>query len=69
MSLQTRIAKLEHRQKPKGGYVLRVSRPPTSDELASIARAKAEGRRHAILPHRCDNVDEWLARHGGQTLQ
>ncbi|MEY9592279.1 hypothetical protein ABIA06_004570 [Bradyrhizobium yuanmingense] len=69
MSLQTRIAKLEHRHKPKGRYVLRVSRPPTSDELASIACAKAEGRRHAILPHRCDTVDEWLARYGREALQ
>ncbi|MHC4040627.1 hypothetical protein [Bradyrhizobium sp. 23AC] len=69
MSLKTRLAKLEHHQKPKGGYVVRIGRPPTPDEVASIMRARAEGRRHAILPHHCDTVDEWLARYGRETLQ
>ena len=68
-SLKTRIARLEEHRRPKSGYVLRISQPATSDELAQIARAKAEGRRHAIMPYRSATADEWLARYGLETWQ
>ena len=60
-ALESRIEKLEQHRKPKSSYVLRVSRPPKSDELAQIARARAEGRRHAIMPYCCATAAEWLA--------
>lgn len=67
--LEKRIARLEHYRRPKSGYVVRLSRPPTPDEQAQLARAKAEGRRHAIMPHRCATTADWLARYGTETLQ
>ena len=40
--LETRIAKLERVRGPTASYVVSVSDPPTSDELAELARARAE---------------------------
>jgi hypothetical protein len=68
-SLKTRIARLEEHRRPRSGYVLRVSHPATADELALIAQAKAEGRRYAIMPHRCATADVWLAKYGREALQ
>ena len=56
-----RIARLEQYRRPRSSYVLHISKPPTLEELASIEKAKAEGRRFAVLPHVCTSVEEWLA--------
>jgi hypothetical protein len=56
-----RIARLEQYRRPRSSYVLHLSTPPTSEELAAIEKAKAEGRRFAVLPRTCASVEEWVA--------
>ena len=46
---------------PGLSYVLHLSKSPRSEELAAIEKAKAEGRRFAILPRTSASVGEWLA--------
>jgi hypothetical protein len=56
-----RITRLEQYRRPRSSYVLHLSTPPTSEELAAIEQAKAAGRRFAILPRTCGSVEAWLA--------
>jgi len=63
-SLENRLARLELHGKTRPSYVINCSDPPTADELSEISRAKAEGRRFAILPRVCATVEEWIAKHG-----
>jgi hypothetical protein len=56
-----RIARLEQYRRPRSSYVLHLSTPPTSEEVAAIEKAKAEGRRFAVLPRTCASVEEWVA--------
>jgi hypothetical protein len=56
-----RIARLEQYRRPWSSYVLHVSTPPKSEELAAIEKAKDEGRRFAVLPRTCASVEEWVA--------
>jgi hypothetical protein len=56
-----RIARLEQFRRPWSSYVLHLSKSPRSEELAAIEKAKAEGRRFAILPRTSASVGEWLA--------
>ncbi|KRR06202.1 hypothetical protein CQ12_11490 [Bradyrhizobium jicamae] len=58
-----RIARLEQFRRPQSSYVLHVSKPPTSEELTAIEKAKAEGRRFAILPRTSASVEEWLTNY------
>ena len=58
-----RIARLERYRRPSAYYVLHLSTPPKSEELAAIDKAKSEGRRFAVLPRTCANVEEWLANY------
>jgi hypothetical protein len=58
-----RIARLEQYRRPRSSYVLHLSTPPTSEELAAIEKAKSEGRRFAVLPPKCASVEEWLANY------
>jgi hypothetical protein len=67
--LETRIAKLERVRGPTASYVVSVSDPPTSDELAELARARAEGRCVAILPHKCATAEEWLSKLASREMQ
>jgi hypothetical protein len=62
--LESRISRLEQYRKPQRSYVIHCSDPPTADELSEISRAKAEGRRVALVPRVCATVEEWLAKHG-----
>jgi hypothetical protein len=65
-----RIARLEQYRRPRSSYVLRLSNPPTLEELAAIEGAKTEGRRFAIVPRTSDSVEEWLANYAPRaTLQ
>jgi hypothetical protein len=59
--LESRISRLEQYRKPQRCY---CSDPPTDDELSEISRAKAEGRRFAVLPRVCATVEEWIQKHG-----
>ena len=67
-NLEGRLAKLEFSRKPRGGYVVHVSKPPTASELAEIELARIEGRAIVVLPHVCKTVDEWLASVGGSRV-
>ena len=58
--IKGRIARLEQHRRPRSPYVLHLSKPPKSGELAAIEKAKAEGRRFAVLPRTCASVEEWL---------
>jgi hypothetical protein len=62
-SIAGRIARLEQYRRPRSSYVLHLSTPPLPEELTAIEKAKAEGRRFAILPRTCASVEEWLANH------
>ena len=65
-----RIARLEQYRRPRSSHVLRLSKPPTLEELAAIEGAKSEGRRFANLPRTSDSVEEWLANDAPrETLQ
>jgi hypothetical protein len=66
---ETRIARLEQYRQLRSAYVMRVSQPPTAEELAAIEKAKAAGRRFALLPNKCATTEEWLALYGHETLQ
>ena len=63
-SLERRISRLEQHRKPHHNYVIHCSNPPTADELSEISRAKAEGRRVALVPKVCATVEEWIQKHG-----
>ena len=62
--LESRISSLEQSRKRRAYYVIHCSDPPTADELSEISRAKAEGRRVAVLPRVCTTVEEWIQKHG-----
>ena len=47
-----------------GGYVVRLSRPPTLSEQLQLMAARLERRPIVIMPHKCTTVDEWLERYG-----
>jgi hypothetical protein len=66
-NLENRIVKLELVRGATRGYVIRLSDPPTSAELAEIAAARTEGRRHIIAPHPI-TTSEWLAKYGHMRL-
>jgi hypothetical protein len=57
------MSKLERRRRPGSFYVLNISTPPTSEELAAIEQDKAASHRFAVLPRACGSVREWLAFH------
>jgi len=44
-----------------GGYVIRLSNPPTPGERLQLLAARLEQRPIAIMPHRCVSVVEWIA--------
>src|SRR4051812_7406005 len=46
------------------GYVVRLSKPPTAAEQLQLMAARLERRRIAIMPHKCNSVEEWMTRYG-----
>ena len=57
-----RVAKLERMTLPAAlPNVIRCSNPKTAGELAQIEANRAAGVPFVLLPHRCDDIDEWLA--------
>ena len=50
-----------------GGYVVRLSKPPTLSERLQLMAAHLERRPIVILPHKCASVEEWIARYGKAT--
>ena len=49
---------------PGGGYVVRLSDPPTPKERLQLLAAHLERRPIVIMPHKCKTVEEWMARYG-----
>jgi hypothetical protein len=47
-----------------GGYVVRLSDPPTPKERLQVLAAHLERRPIVIMPHKCQSIGEWLARYG-----
>jgi hypothetical protein len=47
-----------------GGYVVRLSDPPTPKERLQVLAAHLERRAIVIMPHKCKTVEEWMARYG-----
>jgi hypothetical protein len=47
-----------------GGYVIRLSDPPTPGERLQLLAARLERRPIAIMPHKGKTVEEWLGRYG-----
>ena len=47
-----------------GGYVVRLSDPPTHSEQLQLMAARLEGRPIVIMPHKCKTMEEWMERHG-----
>jgi len=45
-------------------FVIRLSKPPTSDERLQLLASRLQGRPIALMPHKCKTVDEWLERYG-----
>ena len=45
-----------------GGYVVRVSDPPTPKERLQLLAARLQRRPIAIMPHKCKTMSEWLER-------
>jgi hypothetical protein len=48
-----------------GGYVIRLSKPPTLSERLQLLAARLERRPIVIMPHKCKTVEEWVERYGG----
>jgi hypothetical protein len=52
---------------PGGGYVVRLSKPPTARERMQLLAAHLERRPIVIMPHKCKTMEEWAARYGDLT--
>jgi hypothetical protein len=63
-STEARIRKLESATgREDYPYVIHVSDPPTEAELAAMERNRTAGRPFVVVGHRCETVEEWLARY------
>jgi len=51
-----------------GGYVVRLSDPPTPSERLQLLAARLERRPIVIMPHKYRTIDEWLERYGSVGL-
>ena len=47
-----------------GGYVVRLSDPPTAQERLQLLAAHLQRRPIVILPHKCNTMEGWLAQYG-----
>jgi hypothetical protein len=63
-STESRITKLESQTAQQDyPYVIHVSDPPTAAERAAMARNSAAGKWFMVVPHKCETVEEWLAKY------
>ena len=46
-----------------GGYVVRLSDPPTPQERLQLLAAHLQRRPIVVMPHKCKTLDEWMARY------
>ena len=54
---------------PGGGYVVRLSDPPTPQERLQLLAAHLERRPIVIMPHKCQSIGQWVARYSDVTLR
>ena len=47
-----------------GGYVVRVSDPPTPQERLQLLAAHLQRRPIVTMPHKCKSMEEWIAYYG-----
>ena len=52
-----------------GGYVVRLSDPPTPKERLQVLAAHLERRAIVIMPHKCQSIGQWVARYSDVTLR
>ena len=52
-----------------GGYVVRLSDPPTPQERLQVLAAHLERRAIVIMPHKCQSIGQWVARYSDVTLR
>ena len=50
-----------------GGYVVRLSDPPTPQERLQVLAAHLERRAIVIMPHKCPSIEIWVSRYSGLT--
>jgi hypothetical protein len=43
--------------------LVRITDPPTQPEKLLLAAVRLLGSPHAIMPHRCKSLQEWLAKY------
>jgi hypothetical protein len=48
-----------------GGYVVRLSDPPTPQERLQLLAAHLQRRPIVVMPHKCHSMEEWIAHYGG----
>jgi hypothetical protein len=49
------------------GYVVRLSDPPNTKERLQLLAARLQRRPIAIMPHKCETMEEWIARYSDLT--
>ena len=47
-----------------GGYVVRLSNPPTAQERLQLLAARLQRTPIVIMPHKCATMEEWTERYG-----
>ena len=57
------VRRAESTSETGGGYVVRLSDPPTAQDRLQLLAARLQGRPIAIMPHKCITMDEWTARY------
>jgi hypothetical protein len=45
-------------------YVIRLSDPPTPQERLQLAAARLQRTPVAIMPHKCETMENWVERYG-----
>ena len=59
------VPRAESKSETGGGYVVRLSNPPTAQERLQLLAARLQRTPIVIMPHKCATMDEWTARYGG----
>jgi hypothetical protein len=52
-------------RRSSGSHFVRLSDPPKLSEQLQLIAARLTHMAIVIIPHKCQNLEEWLARYGG----
>ena len=58
------IRRAESSSETGGGYVVRLSNPPTAQERLQLLAARLQRTPIVIMPHKCATMEEWTERYG-----